>query len=92
VIRPGQIYEAIKPNPADPNGTRRRIRVTGEPTSFHGMYGYGKVTVETVRPDGTGIRSRRIEVSELHDSATTKTGAPRRNGYVLVQDATEAGQ
>lgn len=89
-IRAGQIYESVKnlvPSPGHPNGAPRQIRVVSEPSRFHGVYGYGKVEVETLRPDGTGVRRRRIELSELHESATTKTGEPRRNGYVLVQDA-----
>jgi len=87
MIRKGQIYEAVKPNPADP--LRRRIRVVSEPSRISGVYGYGKVQVETVRPDGTGIRQRRIELSELHESATTRHGQRRRNGYVLVMSAAD---
>jgi hypothetical protein len=89
MIRAGQIYEAVKPNPGDPHNTRRRIRIVSEPGRTHGVYGYGKVTVETLRPDGTGTRQRRIELTQLHQTATTKTGTPRSNGYVLIQDTEE---
>lgn len=41
------------------------------------------------RTDGTGMRSRRIELTELHESPTTKDGKPRRTGYVLIQDTEE---
>jgi hypothetical protein len=92
VITAGQIYEAVAakdrvPSPGERNGMPRRIRVVSEPSPFHGVYGYGKVMVETVLPDGRGVRRRRIELSELHESATTKHGQPRRNGYVLVMSA-----
>lgn len=86
MITAGQIYEAVRTDRAFTS--LRRIRVVSEPSRFNGVYGYGKVMVETVLPDGRGVRRRRIELSQLHESATTKTGEPRRNGYVLVQDVT----
>jgi hypothetical protein len=86
-IEPGQIYQAVKPNSTDPNDPQRRIRIVSRPVSFHGLWGYGKVTVETLRPDGTGIRQRALETRQLHDSATTQDGQPRRTGYVLEQQA-----
>ena len=88
-IRAGQIYQAVKPNAADPYCVLRRIRVVTNPSRFHGVYGYGKVEVETLRPDGTGVRRRRIELTQLHQSATTRAGEPRRNGYVLYNQPAE---
>ncbi|MEV7013339.1 hypothetical protein [Streptosporangium sp. NPDC051022] len=81
-VSPGQIYESC--HPLDEG---RRIRVLGEPGRFHGVYGYGKVTVETIDDNGRGVRRRAIEVSQLHDSGTTRTGQARRTGYRLVEDA-----
>jgi hypothetical protein len=84
-IQPGQTYCAVRPNPADPRGTYRRIKVIGKP--YPGALGYGKVDVVTLTADGREVRHRSIEASQLHATATTPAGQPRRNGYVL-----EAGQ
>lgn len=86
-IQPGQTYVAIKPNPSDPNDTVRRIEVVGTLGRTHGVWGYGKVDVVTVTADGRKVRRRSIEASQLHATATTRNGQPRRTGYVL-----EAGQ
>lgn len=87
-VRPGQIYESCQPTfVVDGEETHTRLRVVGEPISTGGLYRYGKVQVATLTPEGREIRQRAIEVSQLHASGTTKTGAPRRTGYRLVQDA-----
>lgn len=40
------------------------------------------VRVRVTRPDGTGVRW--MDPRELHQSATTGAGAPRRTGYVRI--------
>lgn len=87
-IRAGQIYQSVNARTLTTDGPVR-IRVIDDPTTITGLYGSGKVRVETVRPDGTGMRPRRIEVTQLHESATTQHGQPRCNGYVLVNDTQE---
>lgn len=72
-IQPGQIYRSL-----DPRG-RPAIRITGY-TSGHAR----AHVVDAV----TGKRFRQILVTALHASDRTKTGAPRRTGYALV----DAGQ
>ncbi|MFI6883397.1 hypothetical protein [Streptosporangium canum] len=81
-IRPGQVYESC--HPLDEG---RRIRIAGKPVTTPGVGGFGKVQVETVTDDGRGIRRRSIEITQLHASATTGKGEPRRTGYRLVIDA-----
>lgn len=83
MIQPGQTYRAVSPTPSDPEGRHIRIKVVWVPASFW----EGKVNVVTVLADGREIRRRAIEASQLHASATTRDGQPRRTGYVL-----EAGQ
>jgi hypothetical protein len=51
-----------------------------------GLYGFGKVQVATLTDDGREVRPRALEVNQLHDSGTTKTGQPRRTGYRLVEE------
>lgn len=85
MIKPGQTYRAVRPSPADPNGRHIRIKVVGK--TYPGALGYGKVAIVTVTADGREVRRRTIELSQLHATATTRDGKPRRNGYVL-----EAGQ
>lgn len=81
-IEPGQVYVAVKPSPSMPGEHHTRIRVVDCGPGYP-AWGWSKTTVETVLPDGRGIRRRAIETTELHESATTKTGRPRRTGYVL---------
>lgn len=87
MIQPGQTYRAVQSSPADPRGGHRRIKVVGKPCTIPGVWGFGKVDVVTVTDDGREIRRRSIEASQLHATATTHNGQPRRAGYVL-----EAGQ
>lgn len=87
MIQPGQTYLAVKPSPTHPGGTRIRIKVVGTPITIPGVWGYDKVNVVTITETGREVRRRAIEASQLHASATTRDGKPRRNGYVL-----EAGQ
>lgn len=81
MIESGQLYE-----PCNFRGAGIRIKVIAAPTTTFGMYGYGKCRVATLTPDGREIRPRYIECSQLHDSPTTKAGAPRRTGYHLVKE------
>lgn len=70
-IEPDQIYRS-----ADPRGGPR-IRITA--------YTPGTARAHVVDAV-TGRRFRQILVSGLHASPTTKTGLPRRTGYVLDTD------
>lgn len=82
-IRPGQTYRAVKASPGDPQKRQIRIRVVTKP--YANAFETGKVDIETVRPDGTGVRLRRIKLDQLHATATTRGGKPRRTGYVLEE-------
>lgn len=82
MIIEGQVYESVSdrvPAPGRPDGIPRRIRIAREPIRWH-----GKVFVETVQSDGRRVRGRWMETSDLHASAMTRYGEPRRRGYVLV--------
>jgi hypothetical protein len=68
VIAVGQIYRSCDP--------RDSIRLRVE------SYEPGSVRAHVVDAE-TGKRSRRLLVNRLHETATTKSGAPRRTGYVL---------
>ena len=67
-IQPGQIYRHCDPRESI------RIRITA--------YTPGANRADVVDAV-TGKRPRQILVTHLHDSATTKTGQPRRTGYAL---------
>ncbi|MFD7413498.1 hypothetical protein [Kitasatospora purpeofusca] len=77
MITPGQVYRDCDP----------RSSVT--------------IRIESYRPGDarahvvdavTGKRFRQILAHTLHDSATTKTGKPRRTGYALVRATPEEPQ
>lgn len=70
-IQPGQIYRHCDPRESI------RIRITA--------YTPGDARAHVVDAV-TGKRPRPILVTHLHDSATTKTGQPRRTGYALEQE------
>ena len=89
-IQPGQIYRAIKPSPAHPDGTHIRIKVVSTPYPGALGFGAGKVDVVTVTSTGREVRRRAIEASQLHASTVGAWGKPRRTGYVL--ETAEAGQ
>lgn len=82
-IEPGQTYRSL--SDPYPYTEPRRIKVVGTPMTIPGVYGYGKVTVVTLTSTGREIRRRAIEVTQLHDSTTTRDGQPRRAGYALEQ-------
>ncbi|MGW1409419.1 hypothetical protein [Streptomyces sp. NPDC002403] len=88
-IQPGQIYRSLTNRHAHGGGPVR-IKVVGEPHTIPGGWNFGKVDVVTLTETGREIRRRNIEVTQLHDSATTKDGKPRRTGYVLEQSEGEA--
>lgn len=69
-IKPGQIYRSC-----DPRGGPR-IRIT--------QYELGWNRADVVDAT-TGKNPRRIVTRNLHATATTKTGKPRRTGYALEQ-------
>ncbi|MER6778436.1 MULTISPECIES: hypothetical protein [unclassified Streptomyces] len=81
-IQPGQIYRSLS-NRHHPVDGPTRIKVVGAPIAIPGVWGYGKVEVVTVTRTGREVRRRGIEASQLHATAITRDGQPRRNGYVL---------
>lgn len=70
-IKPGQVYESC-----DPRGGFA-IRIVA--------YTPGSNRADVV-DHLTGKYPRSILVTALHATGTTKTGAPRRTGYRLVQE------
>lgn len=84
-IEAGQVYRSALPVPSEPGERYRRIKVVDKYISTPGVYGFNKVDVVTLTKDGREIRGRAIEVTQLHDSPTTRDGKPRRTGYVLEQ-------
>ena len=83
-IEPGQIYRSLS-NRHHPVDGPTRIKVVGTVQSIPGVWGFGKVDVVTLTSNGREVRRRAIEATQLHESATTKDGKPRRNGYALEQ-------
>ncbi|MFF9240070.1 hypothetical protein ACF1AL_14720 [Streptomyces sp. NPDC014801] len=88
-VRPGQIYRSL--GDPYPYTEPRRIKVVGEPITTLGRYGFGKVDVVTLTDTGREIRRRAIELTQLHPTATTSDGKPRRTGYALEAPAHNAG-
>ncbi|MFE4867677.1 hypothetical protein [Streptomyces sp. NPDC056682] len=82
-IEPGQIYLSVNPSTSDPRNGHRRIKVVGRVITIPGVWGYGKVEVVTLTESGREVRRRSIEAAQLHATATTREGKPRRAGYVL---------
>ncbi|OLT13045.1 hypothetical protein BJF79_03860 [Actinomadura sp. CNU-125] len=90
IIRVGQVYEPCQPTfVVDGMETYTWIRVLSKPIGTPGLYGFGKVQVATITPEGREVRPRRLAVSELHASGTTKHGERRRTGYRLISDPLE---
>ncbi|MFJ7269380.1 hypothetical protein ACIQV3_22510 [Streptomyces sp. NPDC099050] len=83
-IQPGQTYRSTS-NRHHPVDGPTRVKVVSKP--YPGALGYGQVDIVTLTKSGREVRHRRIEASQLHATATTRDGQPRRTGYVL-----EAGQ
>ncbi|WP_329217303.1 hypothetical protein [Streptomyces microflavus] len=48
-----------------------------------GVHGFGTVQVATLTEDGRETRQRSMKLNQLHTTAATRDGAPRRTGYVL---------
>jgi len=71
-IRPGQVWRC-----ADPREDIRPIRVRVTAVTD------GRVHV--VDAD-TGTRPRTIAAAAFHATPTTRTGQPRRSGYVLTEE------
>lgn len=71
-VVPGQIYRRAD----DPDQRWVRIRVV----SIH--HPSGRAHVE----DEHGGYPRSVRLSSLHADPTTRTGRPRRTGYVLVEE------
>ena len=67
-IQPGQIYRSCKPGHED-----FRIRITS----------VGAERVSAISIDGGWLLLNPPLIRQLHATATTKTGQPRRTGYVL---------
>ncbi|MFJ8016205.1 hypothetical protein [Streptomyces sp. NPDC096339] len=84
MIQPGQTYRSLS-NRHHPDDVPVRIKVVGTPITIPGVWGYGKVDVVTITAAGREVRRRAIEASQLHATATTREGQPRRTGYVLEE-------
>lgn len=82
-IVPGQVYRSVAPVGSEPQIRYRRIKVVGQPNSIPGGWNFGKVDVVTLSETGREMRRRRVETTQLHDGPLTKTGQPRRAGYIL---------
>ncbi|MCX5137612.1 hypothetical protein OOK06_36705 [Streptomyces sp. NBC_00340] len=82
MIQPGQIYRSLSSHHHPVDGPTR-IKVVGTVQSIPGVWGFGKVNVVTVTRTGREVRPRAIEAAQLHETATTASGQPRRTGYVL---------
>ncbi|MET9957467.1 hypothetical protein ABZ135_38770 [Streptomyces sp. NPDC006339] len=67
-IQPGQIYRSCKPGYEE-----FRIRITS----------VGTETVSATSVDGGWALLNPVPIRQLHATPTTKTGQPRRSGYVL---------
>jgi hypothetical protein len=86
VIKPGQTYRAIRPTASDPHKGHARIKVTAEPNRFNlSRWTAGKVQIVTITDDGREVRPRALNVRQLHETAITRDGKPRRTGYVLEE-------
>ncbi|MFD4921181.1 hypothetical protein ACFWNE_07655 [Streptomyces goshikiensis] len=81
-IERDQIYVSLSSRHHPVDGPTR-IKVVGTLGRIPGVWGFGKVDVVTVTKSGREIRRRSIEASQLHATATTHDGKPRRTGYVL---------
>lgn len=77
MITPGQVYARFDPQ----SRTWTRIRVADY------TLGHARAHVEDA---DTGKRYRQILASSLHESATTRSGKPRRTGYVLEAEQPDA--
>ena len=89
-IKAGQEYESCVADYtqySQSGSEHTRIRILAEPVTTPGVYGYGKVRVATLELCGREVRPRRIALSQLHETGTTKDGQPRRTGYRLVKEA-----
>ena len=82
-IETGQEYALCAARPDD----QPRIRVVGDPITTLGLHGFGKVDIVTLTADGREIRRRAIEMTQLHETGTTRDGQPRKTGYRLVRHA-----
>lgn len=83
-VRAGQEYLscALPRSSSEAVSPQVRIRVVEDPQS-----GWHKADIVTVRSDGRAVNARRIEISQLHASATTRRGTERRTGYYLTASA-----
>lgn len=68
---PGQRFVA-----ADPRDEGRTLQIISHYPGHNPWVG-------TLGADGKVRRQRYVDAAQFHDSATTKTGAPRVTGYIL---------
>ena len=83
MIQPGQTYRSASPAKDGTEPRHRRIRIVGPPMSIPGVYGFGTIMIATLTENGDEVRPRHIPMKQLHTTATTRDGAPRRTGYIL---------
>ncbi|MFJ5071668.1 hypothetical protein ACIQC7_35160 [Kitasatospora sp. NPDC088556] len=86
MIKRGQIYQSLsgRHHPAD---RPTRILIKGVIPYGAGCWGQGTASVVTLTTTGREVRPRNVKLTQLHNSATTRDGQPRRTGYRLVRDA-----
>lgn len=75
MVEKGQVYVSAQPLP---NGQRRRVVVVHVPYYYN-----GKVGVATLTAGDRKLRRREMSIHSLHQSAITRDGNPRLNGYYL---------
>lgn len=85
MIEQHQIYRSCQPVRSEPELRHTRIKVVGKPMTIPGVWGFGKVDIVTLTDDGREVRRRSIRMDQLHETATTGDGQPRRTGYVREQ-------
>lgn len=87
-IRKDQEYLSCQPTyvPLVGPPQRTRIRVLEDPVIIPGLGGFGKVMVATVAENGRLLRTRRISVTQLHETRLTRNGY-RKTGYFLANRA-----
>lgn len=89
MIQRGQIYRsATSVDLPDGTATFVRIQVIDGPGRLGFAAGFVRVGTIVERQSAVRlIRQRWLLASQLHASATTKTGNPRKTGWILVTDA-----
>lgn len=83
MIEIGQVYRNLDPRVEKYGDGPARIKIVSAPGTVPGAPGFGKAVVVTLTDGGRELRRRPMDVRQLHESATTGSGQPRRSGYAL---------